>query len=56
MHAEWHDNAIALIGNTPMVRTQHLDVGVCELYLKLECNNPTGSIKRTRSRTVSAFP
>ncbi len=43
MHA--HDNAIALIGNTPMVRTQHLDVGVCELYLKLECNNPTGSIK-----------
>lgn len=39
------DNAIELIGNTPMVRTRHFDTGVCELYLKLESQNPTGSIK-----------
>ncbi|HEY9144465.1 MAG TPA: pyridoxal-phosphate dependent enzyme, partial [Arenimonas sp.] len=32
-------------GNTPMVKAQHLDTGVCELYLKLECMNPGGSIK-----------
>lgn len=38
-------SAIELIGNTPMVRTRHLDTGPCELYLKLESQNPTGSIK-----------
>lgn len=39
------DNAIDLIGNTPMVRTRHLETGACELFLKLESQNPTGSIK-----------
>ncbi|HVB84791.1 MAG TPA: cysteine synthase family protein, partial [Rhodanobacteraceae bacterium] len=38
-------NVLALIGRTPMVRAQHLDSGPCELYLKLECMNPGGSIK-----------
>ncbi|MDI5933787.1 cystathionine beta-synthase [Halomonas kalidii] len=38
-------NAMALIGNTPMVRVASLDTGPCELYLKLEHLNPTGSIK-----------
>ena len=38
-------NVLELIGNTPMVKAQHLDTGVCELYLKLECMNPGGSIK-----------
>lgn len=38
-------NVLELIGNTPMVRTQHLDTGLCELYLKLESANPGGSIK-----------
>jgi cystathionine beta-synthase len=38
-------NAMALIGNTPMVRVAKLDTGPCELYLKLENMNPTGSIK-----------
>lgn len=28
-----------------MVRVNHLDVGACELYLKLESHNPGGSIK-----------
>jgi cystathionine beta-synthase len=36
---------LALIGNTPMVKAQRLDVGPCELFLKLENQNPGGSIK-----------
>ncbi|WP_295364684.1 pyridoxal-phosphate dependent enzyme [Arenimonas sp.] len=40
-----HQNVLELIGNTPMVKAQHLDTGLCELYLKLECMNPGGSIK-----------
>lgn len=34
-----------LIGNTPMVKVTHLDTGPCELFLKLEAQNPGGSIK-----------
>jgi len=34
-----------LIGNTPLVRVTRLDTGCCELYLKLESQNPGGSIK-----------
>jgi cystathionine beta-synthase len=40
-----HESVLELIGNTPVVRAQHLDTGCCQLYLKLECNNPGGSIK-----------
>ena len=36
---------LQLIGNTPMIRVRHMDTGVCELYLKLENQNPGGSIK-----------
>src|SRR3546814_443181 len=35
----------SLVGNTPIVKAQHLDTGVCELYFKLESQNPGGSIK-----------
>lgn len=38
-------NVLELIGNTPMVKVNHLDTGPCELYLKLESQNPGGSIK-----------
>ena len=34
-----------LIGNTPLVKVRHLDTGPCELFLKLESQNPAGSIK-----------
>ena len=34
-----------LIGNTPLVRLSRLDTGPCELYAKLESQNPGGSIK-----------
>jgi len=38
-------NSLELIGNTPIVRVNHLDTGPCTLYLKLESANPGGSIK-----------
>lgn len=34
-----------LIGNTPMVKINNMDTGVCNLFLKLESANPGGSIK-----------
>jgi len=34
-----------LIGNTPMIEAQRLDTGHCRLFLKLENQNPGGSIK-----------
>jgi len=36
---------LKLIGHTPMVRVTRFDTGPCELYLKLESQNPGGSIK-----------
>lgn len=36
---------IDLIGNTPLLRVRTINTGLCELYLKLECQNPGGSIK-----------
>ncbi len=40
-----YGNVLDLIGNTPMVKLSNLDTGCCELFAKLECNNPAGSIK-----------
>ncbi|CDG82688.1 pyridoxal-phosphate dependent enzyme [Janthinobacterium agaricidamnosum] len=34
-----------LIGNTPLVEVTRLDTGLCQLFLKLESQNPGGSIK-----------
>lgn len=36
---------LALIGQTPMVQLTRFDTGPCELFLKLESQNPGGSIK-----------
>ena len=36
---------LALIGNTPLVRVTRFDTGICTLFLKLESQNPGGSIK-----------
>jgi cystathionine beta-synthase len=38
-------NVLALIGNTPLVKVNNLETGPCELFLKLENQNPGGSIK-----------
>ncbi|MEV4781746.1 cystathionine beta-synthase [Burkholderia sp. LMU1-1-1.1] len=34
-----------LIGNTPLIEITRLDTGPCQLFLKLESQNPGGSIK-----------
>jgi cystathionine beta-synthase len=39
------NSVLELIGNTPMVEVKRLDAGRCRLFLKLESQNPGGSIK-----------
>src|ERR1700689_190888 len=34
-----------MIGNTPLLELSRLDTGICRLFVKLENQNPTGSIK-----------
>jgi len=36
---------LELIGKTPMVEVTRMDTGLCRLFLKLEAQNPGGSIK-----------
>ncbi|ACI99381.1 pyridoxal-phosphate dependent enzyme [Rhodospirillum centenum] len=36
---------LSMIGGTPVIRVSTFDTGPCELYLKLENQNPGGSIK-----------
>src|SRR5215475_835568 len=38
-------NVLELIGNTPMIEVRRFDTGPCRLFLKLENQNPAGSIK-----------
>jgi cystathionine beta-synthase len=38
-------SVIDLIGSTPMVELKHFDTGPCRLFIKLESQNPGGSIK-----------
>jgi Cysteine synthase len=36
---------LGLIGNTPLIEITRLDTGPCQLFIKLESQNPGGSIK-----------
>jgi cystathionine beta-synthase len=36
---------LGLIGNTPLIEVTRIDTGPCQLFLKLESQNPGGSIK-----------
>src|SRR5438552_14329425 len=36
---------LSLIGDTPLVEITRIDTGPCQLFVKLENQNPTGSIK-----------
>ena len=36
---------LSLIGHTPLVEITRMDTGPCQLFVKLENQNPTGSIK-----------
>ncbi len=40
-----HGSVLDLIGNTPMVEITKMDTGPCQLFVKLESQNPGGSIK-----------
>ena len=42
-------NVLEMIGRTPMLQLRQFDTGPCELFLKLELQNPAA-----RSRTASA--
>jgi cystathionine beta-synthase len=45
MSAHTYSNVLEMIGHTPLVAVRHLDTGPCQLFLKLENQNPAGSIK-----------
>ncbi|MDR1524218.1 MAG: pyridoxal-phosphate dependent enzyme, partial [Tannerella sp.] len=38
-------NILKTIGHTPVVELTHTDTGLCRLFIKLEIQNPGGSIK-----------
>src|SRR5438309_8969766 len=40
-----YGNALDMIGNTPLIAVRRFDTGPCKLFLKLESQNPGGSIK-----------
>ena len=41
-----NNNILETIGNTPMVELQKQDTGLCRLFVKLENQNPGGSIDK----------
>ncbi|WP_438298848.1 pyridoxal-phosphate dependent enzyme [Pseudomonas sp. NMS19W] len=45
MSKESRPAVLGLIGNTPLVQVTRFDTGLCTLFLKLESQNPGGSIK-----------
>jgi cystathionine beta-synthase len=45
MSPQSYGNILQLIGHTPLVAVTRLDTGPCRLFLKLENQNPGGSIK-----------
>jgi cystathionine beta-synthase len=45
MSLQVSSNVLEMIGHTPLIAVRHIDTGPCELYLKLENQNPGGSIK-----------
>jgi cystathionine beta-synthase len=47
-----HPNVLGLIGNTPMVELTSFDTGPCRLFVKLENQNPGGSIKDRMAVTM----
>ena len=52
MTAPVYASALDMIGNTPLVEVHHLDTGRCRLFLKLESQNPGGSIKDRIGRSM----
>lgn len=46
------ETVLEMIGRTPMLRVTRLDTGPCQLFLKLENQNPGGSIKDRIGRAM----
>ena len=42
---EINNSLLEMIGNTPLLEIKNIDVGVCRLFVKMESQNPGGSIK-----------
>ncbi len=47
-----YDNVLDMVGATPMLRLSQFNTGPCTLYLKLETQNPGGSIKDRIGRSM----
>lgn len=47
-----YPNILHLIGNTPLVELRSFDAGPCKLFVKLESQNPGGSIKDRIGRSM----
>ena len=47
-----HERILDLIGNTPLVAVRGFDTGPCRLFVKLESQNPGGSIKDRIGRSM----
>ena len=47
-----YPNVLQLIGNTPLVELRTFDTGPCKLFVKLESQNPGGSIKDRIGRSM----
>ena len=45
-------SVLDLIGNTPLIEVTRIDRGPCQLFLKLESANPSGSLKDRPARTM----
>ena len=52
MHHPSQAALFSLIGNTPLVEVTRIDTGPCQLFLKLESQNPGGSIKDRIGRAM----
>ena len=47
-----YPNVLGLIGNTPLVQLRSFDTGLCRLSVKLESQNPGGSVKDRIGRSM----
>src|SRR5579862_9892105 len=47
-----YSSVLEMIGNTPLLRLTSFDTGPCTLLLKLESQNPGGSIKDRIGRSM----
>jgi cystathionine beta-synthase len=45
LHSKKSPAILSMIGETPLIEITQFDTGACRLFLKLENQNPTGSIK-----------